>query len=194
MEGFYTVKSEHVWWYMTRASANVSWALVLVSILLGVLLSTRVLRKIDSPAWLRDLHGWVGGLAVVFAGIHMVTLIADNYVTFSPVDVLVPFASGWKPIPVAFGIGTFWLLVAVQATSLLMKKIPRTLWRRIHMLSYLLFATSVVHALGAGSDVGSPLFTYFSVGVAMVGTSVACIRWVAGRSIDRRRRTAAGSA
>lgn len=183
------MKSEHVWWYLTRASANVSWALVLVSMLLGVLLTTRVLRRIDSPAWLRDLHGWMGGLAIVFAGIHMVTLIADNYVTFRAVDVLVPFASTWKPVPVALGIVTFWMLIAVQVTSLMMKRIPRTLWRRVHMLSYLLFATSVVHSLGAGSDVGAPLFTWFSVAVAMVGTTVACLRWVAGRSIDRRRRT-----
>lgn len=184
------MRSEHVWWYLTRASANVSWALLLASVLLGVLLTTRVLRKIDSPAWLRDLHGWVGGLSLAFAGIHMATLIADNYVTFRLVDVLVPFASSWKPVPVAFGIATFWMLVAVQTTSLMMRRIPRTLWRRVHTLSYLLFATSVVHALGSGSDVGAPLFTWFSVGVAMVGTTVACIRWVAGRSIDRKRRAA----
>lgn len=180
--------NEHTWWYMSRASANVAWALVVLSILWGVLLSTRVLRNVDSPAWLRDLHSWLGGLSLMFAGIHMVTLIADSYVTFTVGDVLVPFSSQWRPIPTAVGIVTFWLLVAVQGTSLLMKKMPRATWRRIHMLSYLLFATSVVHALGSGTDVGSEVFTYFSVAVAMLGTSVACLRWVAGRAADRQRR------
>lgn len=180
--------NEHIWWYMSRAAANVSWVLIVASILWGVLLSTRVLRNIDSPAWLRDLHGWLGGLSVMFAGIHMVTLVADSYVDFTWVDLIVPFSSSWRPLPTAVGIATFWMLVAVQGTSLMMKRMSRAAWRRVHMLSYVLFATSVVHALSAGSDVGTRVFTYFSVAVAMTGTAVACLRWIAGRAVDRQRR------
>lgn len=184
--------NQQIWWDMSRASANVSWVLIVASMMWGVLLSTRVLRSVDSPGWLRDLHSWLGGLSLMFAGIHMATLIADSYVRFTLIDVTVPFASEWKPIPVALGVATFWLLVAVQGTSLMMKKMSRNTWRRVHMLSYLLFATSVVHALGAGTDVGSRIFTWFSVGVAMTGTSVACLRWVAGRAADRRHRRVVG--
>ena len=178
--------NEQVWWHLTRASANVSWVLIVLSILWGVLLATRVLKPNDRPAWLRDIHTWMGGLSVVFAGIHMVTLILDTYVTFTIADVLVPFASSWKPLPVAIGILAFWMLVAVQATSLMIKKMSRVAWRRVHMLSYLVFATSVVHALSAGSDIGTRLFTGFSMAVAMVGTAISCLRWVAGRYAVRR--------
>lgn len=174
-----------IWWDTTRASANVAWGLCLFAILWGVLLTTRVLRGMDRPAWLRDLHSWIGGLTVMFTAIHMITLVQDNYVNFEVVDVLVPFSSSYRPVPVALGVVGFWTLIAVQGTSLMMKKISRTTWRRIHMLSYPLYATIVVHALTAGSDVGTPLYTGFSMALAMTGTAIGGIRWVAGRSIDR---------
>lgn len=180
--------SEQFWWHLTRASANVSMVLVLLAILWGVLLSTRVLKGSDNPPWIRDLHTWLGGLSLAFAGLHMVALIADSYVQFGFMDVLVPYAGSWRPLAAALGIVAFWLLVAVQTTSLLLRRIPRTLWRRIHMLSYLLFGIIVAHALTAGSDVGTSLYTGFSMAVAMTGAAVGGIRLTAGRAADRRRR------
>ena len=175
-----------IWWDLTRASANVAWGLILFAILWGVLLTTRVLRGVDSPAWLRDLHTWLGGLTIVFTGVHMATLIADTYVDFTVVDVLVPFTSSYRPWPVAAGVVGFWFLLAVEATSIFMKKMSRTTWRRIHQLSWPLYGIIAVHALTAGSDVGTPLYTGFSMALAMTGTAVGGIRWVAGRSAARR--------
>jgi predicted ferric reductase len=180
--------SEQFWWHLTRASANVSMVLVLFAILWGVLLSTRILMGSDNPPWIRDLHTWLGGLSLAFAALHMASLIADSYIQFSVVDVLVPFVGSWRPLAAALGIVAFWLLVAVQGTSLFMRRIPRTLWRRVHMLSYLLFGIVVAHSLAAGSDVGTPLYTGFSMAVAMTGAAVGGIRLVAGRAADRRRK------
>jgi DMSO/TMAO reductase YedYZ heme-binding membrane subunit len=153
---------------------------------LGVLMTTRALKKIDRPAWMRDIHSWLGGLALIFAGLHMVTLLFDSYVNFSVVDLLLPFSSEWKPIPVAIGIFSFYSLAAVQITSLMMKKMSKTTWRRIHMLSYLLFATVVLHALTSGSDVGKKIFTLFSVAITMIGAGASGIRYVLGRYVTRR--------
>jgi len=180
------IAASHVWWNLTRATANVSLALVLLSVVLGVLMTTRALKKIDRPAWMRDLHSWLGGLALIFAGLHIITLILDNFVTFTIVDVLVPFSSHWKPFPVALGIFTFYSLAAVQISSLMMKKMSKVWWRRIHMLSYALFATAVVHALTAGSDVGKKAFTIFSVVIAMSGAAASGTRFVLGRYATRR--------
>lgn len=176
-----------VWWDATRASANVAWGICLFTILWGVLLTTRILKGMDRPAWLRDLHAWLGGLTLAFTAIHMITLIQDSYINFSVASVLVPFTSEYRPLPVALGVLAWWLLVAIQGTSLMMKKLSRSTWRRIHMLSYPLYAIIAVHALTAGSDVGTPLYTGFSMALAMTGTAVGGIRWVAGRSVDRRK-------
>lgn len=177
-----------IWWDLTRASANVAWGICLFAILWGVLLTTRILREMDRPAWLRDLHSWLGGLTIAFTVVHMATLVQDKYVNFDIVDTLVPFTSTYRPIPVAFGVTAFWILVLIQSTSLMMKKMSRTTWRRIHMLSYPLYAIIVVHALTAGSDVGTPLYTGVSMALAMTGAAVGGIRLVAGRSIDRKKR------
>lgn len=180
------IAATKMWWNLTRATANVSWALILLSMVVGVLMTTRALKSIDRPAWMRDIHSWLGGLALIFAGLHMVTLILDSYVQFSIADILVPFSSSWKPLPVALGIFSFYALAAVQLTSLMMKKLSKTTWRRIHMLSYLLFATVVVHALTAGSDTGKKAFTLFSVIVTMIGAGASGTRYVLGRYSVRR--------
>ena len=180
--------SNHIWWNLTRASANIATVLILLTILWGVLLTTRILKPNDRPAWLRDLHTWMGGLALAFTVIHMVTLIADSYISFDVVDVLVPFASSWRPIPVTLGVLGFYILAAVQITSLFMMKLDRKTWHRIHILSYLQFIIVIAHALTAGSDVGTRLFTGFTMAVAMLGAAVYGIRYVAGRSVDRRKK------
>ena len=187
------IAASHLWWNLTRATANVAWALLLLTMVWGVLLSTRALKSFDRPAWLRDLHTWLGGLALSFTVLHMATLIMDNYVDFTLADVLVPMSSSWKPIPVTLGIVGFYILVAVQGTSLVMNRMRRETWRGIHMLSYVLFGLVIVHALTAGSDVGNPVFTYFSVVVAMAGTMTASIRWILGRYAQRRAAARAAS-
>lgn len=176
-----------IWWNVTRASANVAWVLVLATILWGVLLTTRVLRGLDRPAWLLDLHRWMGGLTILFTAVHMASLIADSYVEFTPLSVLVPFASDHRSWQVSLGVFGFWLLIVIQGTSLMKKHLSQKVWRGIHMTSYPLYAIVVVHALTAGSDVGAPLYAGFSTALAMTGTAVAGTRWVVGRSASRRR-------
>lgn len=43
--------------------------------------------------------------------------------------------------------------------------------------------------INAGGDVGTPLYTGVAMALAMTGTAVGGIRFVAGRSVDRRKRT-----
>lgn len=173
--------SSQVWWNLTRASAIVAWFLALGSILWGVLLSTRAMKGYDRPAWLLDLHRWMAALTCYFTGIHLLALVADSYVTFTIADLFVPYSNSYKSTPVALGIVSVYLLAAVQGTSLMMKRMSKTAWRRVHMLSYLMFALITVHAITAGSDIGTPWFTGISTMLAMVGAAVAGVRFVKGR-------------
>jgi predicted lysophospholipase L1 biosynthesis ABC-type transport system permease subunit len=79
-------------------------------------------------------------------------MLLDTYVHFGLVDVLVPFASKWHPIAVAWGVVGMYLLVAVEVTSLLRSRLPKQLWRRVHYASFPLFVTATVHGLTAGTD------------------------------------------
>ncbi len=151
------------------------------SVLLGIVLSSGAFPKHRRPAWLLDLHRWLGGLTLGFVAIHVAALIADSYVTFSLVDVLVPFAADWKPIPVALGVIAFWGLIAVQLTSLAMKRLPRRVWRSIHLVSYAVFWLSSLHGTFAGSDATNRLYVATSVTTVVAVVLAATHRAVRSR-------------
>jgi hypothetical protein len=148
--------NQQLWWYVARASGLVGWALLTLSVLWGLVLSTRLLGKRPAPAWLLDLHRFLGGLATLFVVIHLAGLVADSYAHFGPADLLVPLVSAWKPGPVAWGIAAFYLLAAVELTSLARRRLPARLWRRVHMSSLPLWALSTAHLLTAGTDAENP--------------------------------------
>jgi len=168
--------SEHFWWHLSRASGIVAWGLLLASSLWGILLATRLLKPYDRPAWLRDLHTWLGALTVLGTALHVAAIVADSYVHFGLADVAVPFASSWKPVAVAWGVVGAYLLLAVQASSLLMRRIPRRAWRSIHMASYALFVSVSVHAFTAGTDRTADAFQAFGIAVVAVMLGATALR------------------
>lgn len=164
------------WWYLTRASGIVAWALLTASTLWGILLSTRLLKPYDRPAWLLDLHRWLGSLTVLIVSLHLASLVADSYVHFGVADVLVPMATGWRPLAVAWGIIATYLLIAVQVSSLLMNKLPKKLWHGIHFASYIMFVSVSIHALTAGSDTGVALFQALAVALVTLMIAFTSVR------------------
>ena len=42
--------------------------------------------------------------ATIFVGVHVGSIMLDSYTSFGPADVLVPFASSWHPLAVAWGV------------------------------------------------------------------------------------------
>jgi hypothetical protein len=148
--------SSQVFWYAARASGIVAWALAAAAVVWGLALSTRVPVRRPRRPWLFDLHRFLGGLALSFTGVHVLSVVADSYVHFSPVNVLVPLTGGWHPLAVAWGIVGLYLLLAVELTSLARARLPRLLWRRVHYAGFALSATTTVHALSAGTDRRSP--------------------------------------
>jgi sulfoxide reductase heme-binding subunit YedZ len=162
------------WWYLTRASGIVAWLMLTASVIWGIVLSTKAFPEHRRPAWLLDLHRWLGGLTVSFVAIHMAALVADSYVSFDVIDLTVPFASAWKPLAVALGVVAMWLLVAVEVTSLLMKRLPRRVWRWIHLSSYAVFLLTSLHAALAGTDRSQWLYQATAVAsiIAVVWSTV----------------------
>src|SRR5438552_7395971 len=144
--------SGQVFWYAARAGGIVAWALAAGSVVWGLTLSTRTVGSRPRAPWLYDLHRFLGGAALVFTAVHVLAVLADTYVSFSLVNVLVPFTGTWHPLAVAWGIVGLYLLLAVELTSLARAHISTRVWRRVHLASFALFAVSTVHALTAGTD------------------------------------------
>ncbi|MCX6509419.1 MAG: ferric reductase-like transmembrane domain-containing protein [Actinobacteria bacterium] len=153
-----------VWWYVSRSTGIVAWALLALAVLWGLALSTRALGRKTPGPWLLDVHRFFGGLAVIFTIIHFVTLSFDPYMSttygYEITQAFVPFASKWKPGPMAWGIVAFYLLLAVELTSLLKKRLPQKFWRGVHLASYALYAMATVHLLTAGTEKQNPLMRW----------------------------------
>jgi predicted ferric reductase len=150
--------------------------LLIASLVLGMLMATRLLKAVDRPAWLLAMHRWTSGLAVLMTAGHVAALVADSYIDFGPKEILVPFASEWESTAVALGVISMYLLAAVQVTSLLMKKLPRKVWRAIHMASYGAAWLAVIHAGMAGTDTSNRAYRILSLILILAATSVAVVR------------------
>jgi DMSO/TMAO reductase YedYZ heme-binding membrane subunit len=157
-----------LWWYAARSGGFVAWGLLSGSVIWGLMLSGKVRPGHVRPSWLLDLHRFLGGLAAVFTGVHVLTIMADSYTSFGPADVLVPFVSSWNPGAVAWGIVGMYLLAAVEITSLLKKRLTHRVWKRVHALSLPLFVTATVHLLTAGTDASNPIATGVVATVSLV--------------------------
>ena len=110
--------SSHFWWYVARAGGLVAWALVLASCTWGLLHALRAFGRRPSPAWMLSTHRYLSALAIAFVAVHVVAILADDFVHFSLADVLVPMVSSWHPLAVAWGIVGMYVLLAVEVTSL----------------------------------------------------------------------------
>ncbi len=180
--------TEQIWWYIARSGGIVALALSGAAVIWGLLLSTGILADRPGPRWLLDLHKWLGGSAVVFTLIHVVALLLDPFIGFGVLDVLVPGVSSWNPAAVAWGVVAGWLLLAVQTTSLFVHRLPRRVWKAVHLSSYGLLWTGVVHGAMAGTDAGNPLYV---AGTTLMVLTVTVLTGYKILTVRRRRRTPA---
>ena len=103
--------NEQIWWFVARSSGIVAWVFLTASVVWGTVLATDLFPRQRRPAWLLDLHRWLGGLTIGFLLLHLGGLMADSYIDFGLTEFLVPMASTWKPVPVTLGVLAFWGLV-----------------------------------------------------------------------------------
>ncbi|MEO6468532.1 MAG: ferric reductase-like transmembrane domain-containing protein [Acidimicrobiia bacterium] len=151
------------WWYVTRATGFVSWALLAVAVLWGLFITNKTLNRSTAPAWVLDLHRHLGGLAVVFVAVHVAALPLDGFTDWGWSDLFVPMATSWNPGATAWGIVGMYVLVAIELTSLLGRRFPKKWWRRVHMLSFPLYVIASIHLFAAGTDSGNVVVTWMVV-------------------------------
>jgi hypothetical protein len=177
-----------MWWYTVRASGLIAWALLLGAVAWGLVLSIRPIRR-PRPAWALDLHRFLGGLAFVFVGVHLVGLLFDTFVGFKVVDLLVPMATRWRPGAVACGVVALYVVAAVEVTSLLMRRLPRRVWHVVHVSSLGALLLVTVHAFAAGADAADPVVVGLAVVSSAVVSALVIVR-VVHVGLDRTRVTA----
>jgi predicted ferric reductase len=130
--------------------------LLAASAVLGVLLASRAAQR------LRLLKGRSFRthrlLSVLGAGLllaHPVPAVLARETTgVSLVAVFVPFAAEKLAFNIAFGAVALDVLLVVLASSLLIKRLPRKAWRRLHYGAYAVLVLGLYHGLLIPDDFG----------------------------------------
>lgn len=145
-------------WYVTRASGIVATVLMLASLAWGLLFSARETGTRLRPAWWLDLHKWLGGLALIFTGMHLLAAFFDTDLGVSLSTVFVPGAAEFSTTAFTWGVVAFYGLAAVVLTSWPKKLFRRRAWRMVHLLSIPATVLACVHGYQLGSDADSAAF------------------------------------
>jgi sulfoxide reductase heme-binding subunit YedZ len=174
------VSDPRLLWWIDRSSGLVSLVLLTVVMVLGVLATGR-----SGPAWrvvVQGLHRELPLVASVLLAVHIGTAVVDSYVPLSPLDVVVPFVAGYRPIWIGLGTLAIDLLVVLVVTSLLRTRLGLGTWRAVHWIAYALWPLAVVHALGSGSDLHG--VTVQRIGLVCLALVVCAAGWrlIAGRA------------
>jgi DMSO/TMAO reductase YedYZ heme-binding membrane subunit len=163
-------------WYLVRSSGIVATALMVAALGWGFLFSARETGKRLRPAWWLDLHNWLGGLALVFTGVHMAAVFADSDLGLGLVDIFVPNAADDQTAAITWGVIAFYLLAVVVFTSWPKKRLRRPVWRAIHLLSVPATIFAGIHAYTTGSDATTFAFKAFLVLLAGAAVYPAALR------------------
>jgi methionine sulfoxide reductase heme-binding subunit len=136
---------------MSRASGVIALALVSLSVLMGLAMAARVITARRKRIVAR-LHEHLALIALIAVGVHGLSLLGDGWLRPGLRGIAVPFAMSYRPPFTAAGIVAGYLAALVGPTFYLRRRIGAGRWRKLHRVSALVWALSVVHTLGAGSD------------------------------------------
>jgi predicted ferric reductase len=160
-----------VTWNIARTGGFTAYILLTLSVVLGLALSLHM----QTPRWPRiinnELHNFLTLLALIFTGIHVLAVWLDPFTHFGWNEVLIPLASHYRPVWMAFGIIALYLGLAVGLSTWIRPRIGYKWWRRFHVLTLLLFGLVAIHGVATGSDTrtwwGAAIY---AISVLAVGT------------------------
>ena len=142
-------------WYCVRALGFLAYLVLAGSVLYGLLLSTKILDVIAHRPVSFALHKDLAIVALILGTLHGAMLTLDQSFNFTPLSLLVPFASPYSPISVGVGQLTLYVSAVVTASFYVRRHIGQRTWRLIHYLTFLAFIGSSAHGIFSGSDSGT---------------------------------------
>jgi sulfoxide reductase heme-binding subunit YedZ len=169
------VKTDPTFWLLARASGLSAYALLTGSVLAGLAVKSRPFGRAVRAASVTDVHRFLALLGLGMLVLHGVALTLDRTVHLSPLALVVPGVSPYRPLPVALGVVACELAALIVVSFSLRRRIGLRNWRRLHWLTYVAFAAATVHGLAAGTDSSRPWAIDLYLGA--VGAVVFATAW-----------------
>jgi sulfoxide reductase heme-binding subunit YedZ len=151
------MKTDPTFWLLARASGLAAYVLITASVLAGLVLKSRPFGRALKAASVTDVHRFLALLGLGMLALHGVSLTLDHTVHISPLALVLPGASAYRPVPVALGVFACELAALIVISFSVRRRIGMRNWRRLHWATYLVFLAATVHGLAAGTDSARPL-------------------------------------
>lgn len=168
------MRHDPTFWLLARSAGLTAYALLTLSVLAGLVLKSRPSRRLRAAA-VADLHKTLALTSIAALALHGVALVLDTTVKITVPALLMPGLVSYRPTAVAAGVVGGWLLVAITSSFWLRRRIGVAVWRRLHWLTYALFALATAHGITAGSDAYQPWARDLYLGA--VGAVAAATVW-----------------
>ena len=150
---------EYGWWLAGRASGIVALVLIALSVAIGLAMAAKAFRKPGLPRMLIAIHEHAALAALVAIAVHGITLLGDAWLDPGLLGIAVPFVIDHEPVFTGLGIIGGYLAAILGLTFYVRRRVGTRRWRNLHRLTPLVYVLGVVHALGSGSDAGTPWMT-----------------------------------
>jgi predicted ferric reductase len=180
-------------WIGSRAAGVAGFVALTLEVGFGLLVSTGAGDGWIARARAVDLHGWLSAIALALIGGHALALAGDGFVRFDVLDAVVPFVAPYRPFAVGLGVIAAWLAIVVHVSFRLRRRLGARAWRRLHYLSFAVFALAVVHGLAAGSDADRTWLRLVYAGALALVTGLTIVRIVGARGARRPARPASAA-
>jgi predicted ferric reductase len=158
-------------WYLSRSMAIISYLLIWLSVVWGLLMTTKLSRVWLGHVTTADLHKFISILGLVLATLHGLILMGDKYMNMSLTQFFIPFSvQSYRPGWVGLGQISLYLIALVVLSFYIRQFLGQKLWRMIHYLSFFTFFAVLIHGLASGSDTITPgmFLVYYLTGTIAV--------------------------
>jgi methionine sulfoxide reductase heme-binding subunit len=138
-------------WITSRAAGITAFLALTLDVAFGLAVSTGVADRLVPRAQSVDVHRWLSTVGLTLVAAHALALLGDRFVRFDVLDLLVPFLTSYRSLAVGLGVLAAYCALLVHASFTWRKRLGATTWRRLHYLSFFVFAAALLHGLLAGS-------------------------------------------
>lgn len=149
---FFALDSVHIWWYITRAAGLMGYLLFWLSTVWGFAVSSKIFDSFLERMFTYDFHEHLSLLSLGFVVLHVLVLLVEKVEPLSLVEILVPFASAYRPFWTGIGIIALYLTILVTVTFYIRKWISMKTFRVIHYLSVAAYVGALFHSIYDGTD------------------------------------------
>lgn len=126
----------YLWWLVSRASGIVALGLVTLTVLVGLTMSTKLLRRPGIGRTLVRLHEHLALVGLGAIAAHGLALLGDPWLHPGVGGLSIPFALSYRPLFTGLGVIAGYLAALLGLSFYARRRIGVRVWRRLHRATH----------------------------------------------------------